>query len=59
MFNIKVKWSDGRVIADGGYSRLEADRIADCLWAAGADDVYITCECGECETCTDRASFGG
>jgi len=57
MFEITVKWPDGRVITQGGWERDVADLYADILWACGADDVKVTCTCGTCETCTDRAAW--
>jgi hypothetical protein len=58
MFEVTVKWSDGCVAASSPYSREEADAIANFLWAAGADDVKITCACNNCETCSDYAAWG-
>lgn len=59
MFTVSVKWPDGREITGPACSREAATALADFLWKAGADDVKITCECGWCETCTDRAAFEG
>ena len=57
MFEITVKWPDGRTITDDGYTREQATAIADFLWVAGADDVKITCACNDCETCSDYAAW--
>lgn len=59
MFEITVKWPDGRVIKGEPLDRNAADAMADLLWLSGADDVKVTCICGWCETCTDIAAFGG
>ena len=57
MYEITVKWPDGRVIADSGYTEEQARAIANFLWVAGADDVKVHCACGECETCSDYAAW--
>lgn len=57
MYKITVKWPDGRTVMDDGYTADQAVALRDFLYAAGADDVKVECACGECETCTDRATF--
>ncbi len=54
MYEITVRWPDGRVITNSGYNDERSLAIMDLLWAAGADDVFRRCICGECETCHDR-----
>lgn len=58
-YRIEVKWSNGQVNTVGGFTVESLDRWVDFLWTAGADDVRVWCECGECEACTDRAAFYG
>lgn len=57
MYEITVKWPDGRVITNGDYTKEQASALVDFLWAAGAGDVRRVCVCNNCETCYDRATF--
>lgn len=59
MYEITVVWPDGRTGTTDGYDRESATAMADLLWVLGADDVIVRCLCGNCETCTDRAAWGG
>lgn len=54
-----AKWPSGRTHSTRGWRWETADRLAHFLWECGADDVKVMCECGECETCTDRATAEG
>lgn len=56
-YSITVKWPTGDVRTVGGFEPDAVGAWADFLWLAGADDVRAVCECGECEACTDRATF--
>jgi hypothetical protein len=58
-YEITVKWPTGRTFTRDGYTQDQAQAMADFLWACGADDVKLTCVCGECETCRDRAVAQG
>lgn len=57
MYEIKVKWPDGREITQSGFTDEQSVALVNFLWAAGADDVKRVCTCGTCETCTDRATY--
>jgi len=57
MHEITVKWPDGRKITRGNYDDETSILMMDLLWACGADDVYRTCLCGECDVCTDTYVF--
>lgn len=59
MYEVTVKWPDGRTFTEGEFSESVAVLWCELLWAAGADDAYMRCVCGTCETCTDRATFEG
>ena len=57
MFKITVKWPSGDTRTVDGFEPDAVDNWVRFLWVAGADDVKVTCTCGECETCADRAVF--
>lgn len=54
MYEVTVKWPDGREVTEGGYTDEQSVALVNFLWAAGADDVKRVCTCGICETCAGR-----
>jgi hypothetical protein len=56
-YSITVKWPSAQRATVTDFSEEAARNWADFLWICGADDVIVRCECGECETCYDRAIY--
>lgn len=57
MFEITVKWPDGRTATVGGFTDESVGPMVEFLWQVGADDVIRRCACGDCDTCRDRSDF--
>ena len=56
-YSITVKWPSGDVRTVEGFEEDAVEPWSEFLWLVGADDVRVACECGRCETCTDRGAF--
>ena len=59
MYEITVKWPDGRSFTVDGFLREAVEPMTSLMWLSGADDVIVRCRCNDCETCRDRAVYEG
>lgn len=59
MYEITVKWPNGKAFTVDGFPLEAVEPMSVLLWSVGADNVIVRCRCNDCETCRDRAVFEG